>query len=41
MITRERVLKTIGHEEADRVPICEWGIDHDHVTKNIGGLYDD
>ena len=32
----ERVLKTINHEEPDRVPTGEWGIDHDHVSKIIG-----
>jgi len=32
----ERVLKTIMHEEPDRVPIGEWGIDHDHVSKILG-----
>jgi len=32
----ESVLKTIMHEEPDRVPIGEWGIDHDHVSKILG-----
>lgn len=36
MTSKERVLKTIRHEEPDRVPVGEWGIDHDHVTKVIG-----
>jgi len=36
MNSKERVLKTINHEEPDRVPIGEWGIDHDHVSKIIG-----
>lgn len=36
MTSKDRVLKTIRHEEPDRVPIGEWGIDHDHVTKIIG-----
>lgn len=36
MTSYERVMKTINHEEPDRVPIGEWGIDHDHVSKIIG-----
>ncbi|MBS5080222.1 MAG: uroporphyrinogen decarboxylase family protein [Clostridiales bacterium] len=36
MISKERVFKTINHEEPDRVPIGEWGIDHDHVSRIIG-----
>ncbi len=36
MTSYERVIKTIRHEEPDRVPIGEWGIDHDHVSKIIG-----
>jgi uroporphyrinogen decarboxylase len=36
MTSKERVLKTINHQEPDRVPVGEWGIDHDHVTKIIG-----
>lgn len=36
MTSKERVYKTINHEEPDRVPIGEWGIDHDHVTHIIG-----
>lgn len=36
MTSKERVLKAINHEEPDRVPIGEWGIDHDHVSKVIG-----
>lgn len=36
MTSRERVLKTILHQEPDRVPVGEWGIDHDHVSKIIG-----
>lgn len=36
MTSKERVRKTIAHEEPDRVPIGEWGIDHDHVTNIIG-----
>lgn len=36
MTSKERVLKTINHEEPDRVPTGEWGIDHDHVSKIIG-----
>lgn len=33
---KERVQKTISHKEPDRVPIGEWGIDHDHVSRIIG-----
>lgn len=36
MNSKERVLTTIRHEEPDRVPLGEWGIDHDHVSKIIG-----
>lgn len=36
MNSKERVLKTIRREKPDRVPIGEWGIDHDHVTAIIG-----
>ncbi len=36
MTSLERVRKTIRHEEPDRVPVGEWGIDHDHVTRIIG-----
>lgn len=36
MTSRERVEKTINHQEPDRVPVGEWGIDHDHVSKIIG-----
>lgn len=36
MTSIERVLKTIAHEEPDRVPVGEWGIDHDHVSRIIG-----
>lgn len=36
MTGKERVQKTIAHEEPDRVPVGEWGIDHDHVSKIIG-----
>lgn len=36
MTGKERVLKTINHEEPDRVPVGEWGIDHDHVSRIIG-----
>ena len=36
MNSKERVLKMINHEEPDRVPVGEWGIDHDHVSKIIG-----
>jgi uroporphyrinogen decarboxylase len=34
--SKERVLKTIAHQEPDRVPVGEWGIDHDHVSRIIG-----
>jgi len=36
MNSKERVLKTIMHQEPDRVPVGEWGIDHDHVSRIIG-----
>jgi uroporphyrinogen decarboxylase len=36
MTSKERVQKTIRHEEPDRVPTGEWGIDHDHVSRLIG-----
>lgn len=36
MTSKERVLKAIRHEEPDRVPVGEWGIDHDHVSRIIG-----
>ncbi|MBQ7915295.1 MAG: hypothetical protein IJ315_00730 [Firmicutes bacterium] len=36
MNSRERVLTTINHQEPDRVPVGEWGIDHDHVSKILG-----
>ncbi len=36
MTSKERVLKAIHHEEPDRVPVGEWGIDHDHVSRIIG-----
>lgn len=36
MTSKERVLMTIAHKEPDRVPVGEWGIDHDHVTNILG-----
>lgn len=36
MNAKERVIKMIHHEEPDRVPVGEWGIDHDHVSRIIG-----
>ncbi len=36
MTSKERVIATINHQEPDRVPIGEWGIDHDHVSHIIG-----
>lgn len=36
MNSKERVACTINHQEPDRVPVGEWGIDHDHVSKIIG-----
>lgn len=32
----QRVLKTVEHTEPDRVPVGEWGIDHDHVSRILG-----
>ena len=36
MNSKERVLCALDHKEPDRVPIGEWGIDHDTVEKVIG-----
>ncbi len=36
MTPKERVIATIHNREPDRVPVGEWGIDHDHVSKIIG-----
>jgi hypothetical protein len=36
MTGKERVIKTINHGIPDRVPVGEWGIDHDHVSRIIG-----
>ena len=36
MNSKERVTTTINHQEPDRVPTGEWGIDHDHVSEIIG-----
>ena len=36
MNSKERVALTISHQEPDRVPVGEFGIDHDHVSKVIG-----
>ena len=36
MTSKERVIKTINHEEPDRVPVGEFAVDHDHVEKIIG-----
>lgn len=36
MNSLERVITTIQHKEPDRVPIGEWGIDHDHVSRILG-----
>ncbi len=36
MTSKERVLQTLNHKEPDRVPVGEWGIDHDTVEKVIG-----
>ncbi|MCK5734005.1 MAG: hypothetical protein KAI38_07450, partial [Candidatus Latescibacteria bacterium] len=36
MTSKERVLCALDHKEADRVPIGEWGIDHDTVERVIG-----
>ena len=36
MNSKERVLATLDHKEPDRVPLGEWGIDHDTVEKVIG-----
>lgn len=36
MNSLERVLGTINHTEPDRVPVGEWGIDHDQVSRILG-----
>ena len=36
MNSKERVITTINHREPDRVPVGEWGIDHDHVSNILG-----
>lgn len=36
MNSKERVLKTLSHEEPDRVPVGEFGFDHDTVEKVVG-----
>lgn len=36
MTSKERVLTALNHKEPDRVPVGEWGIDHDTVEKVIG-----
>ncbi|GHU04789.1 uroporphyrinogen III decarboxylase [Spirochaetia bacterium] len=36
MNSKERVLAAIKHQEPDRVPVGEWGIDHDHVSRILG-----
>ena len=36
MTSVERVLTTIQHCRPDRVPVGEWGIDHDHVSRILG-----
>lgn len=36
MTSIERILTALRHQEPDRVPLGEWGIDHDHVSKIIG-----
>ncbi len=36
MNSKERVFAAINHQEPDRVPVGEWGIDHDHVSRIIG-----
>ena len=36
MKSKARVIKALKHEEPDRVPVGEWGVDHDIVEKAIG-----
>ncbi len=36
MTSKERVIKTLEFKESDRVPVGEWGIDHDIAEKVIG-----
>lgn len=33
---KQRVMTTIAHQESDRVPVGERGIDHDHVSAILG-----
>ena len=34
--SKERVSRALYHQEPDRVPVGEWGIDHDTTEKVIG-----
>lgn len=36
MDSLKRVIEAVNFREPDRVPLGEWGIDHDHVTRIIG-----
>ncbi|MBQ2817208.1 MAG: hypothetical protein IJF16_04665 [Clostridia bacterium] len=36
MNSLERVMTAVNYREPDRVPLGEWGIDHDHVREIIG-----
>lgn len=36
MNSKDRVLTTLDHQTPDRVPLGEWGIDHDTVEKALG-----
>lgn len=32
----QRVIATLEHQQPDRVPLGEWGVDHDHISKILG-----
>ena len=36
MTSKERVRKTLRHQEPDRVPVGEWGVDYDIVERLLG-----
>lgn len=36
MNSKSRAMETINFREPDRVPLGEWGIDHDHVSRILG-----
>lgn len=36
MTSKERTSISLSHREPDRVPVGEWGVDHDHVSNILG-----